>query len=414
VPRNALCYDGVGEGTVTADAAWAWALVPLADPAASRPAAFQKLRLVGPGRLLKDAAEHFREAGGWASEINRGLPPHEDHEQIVLAGTFAQYDRLIQAGPQAAAAAIRTVLANVISPPTTMALGSHTFAFASRVYIAGILNTTPDSFHDRGAFFGLDAALARAEVLVGEGADLVEVGGETAQEGEPVPIPTEIDRVAPVVRAIVRRFRVPVAVDTHKPDVAQAALDAGAVLVNDISGMGDPRMAQVVGGGGAGLVLMHLHGRPRQHYVDLAVPSMMDWVAAFLRARTEAAVAAGVPRGRLLVDPGLNFGKHPARDLELMRRLPELRSLGLPIFVATSRKDYIRDLLHLHPDDLLEGTAAAVAFAIAQGANMLRVHDVQAMVRVARMMEFFCGYRTVRAPQDGAAEEAMIRGQTEH
>ncbi len=297
----------------------------------------------------------------------------------------------------------------VVAVPSRMVLGPHTFDFASRVYIAGILNNTPDSFFDHGAFFGLDAALARADVLVREGADLIEVGGETAQEGDAVAMREEIARVAPLVRALVRRFSLPVAVDTYKPDVAQAALDAGAVLVNDISGMADPRLAQVIGRGGAGVVLMHLHGRPKQHYRDISVPSMMDWVGAFLWMRTAAVIAAGVPRRRLLVDPGLNFGKHPSRDLELMRRLPELRSLGFPIFVATSRKDYIRDLLHLHPDDLLEGTAAAVAFAIAQGANMLRVHDVQTMVRVARMMEFFRGHRTVREP-----EEVPIRGQDEH
>ncbi|HEY6102453.1 MAG TPA: dihydropteroate synthase, partial [bacterium] len=352
-------------------------------------------------------------AGGWASEIGRASPPHSDRTQIVLAGTLAQYDRLLEAAPQVLAETVGTVLANIASPPPKVTLGAHTFDFASRVYVAGILNTTPDSFYDRGAFFGQDAALARAEAIVGEGADLIEVGGETAQEGDPVPVATEIDRVVPVVRAIIGRFQIPVAVDTHKPDVAQAALDAGAVLVNDISGMSDPRMAQVVGRGGAGLVLMHLHGRPGQHYVDLPVPSMMDWVAAFLRARTEAAVAAGIPRGHLLVDPGLNFGKHPARDLELMRRLPELRGMGLPIFVATSRKDYIRDLLHLRPDDLLEGTAAAVAFAIVQGANMLRVHDVGVMTRVARMMEFLCGYQTVRAPGTVTPEEATSRGQAE-
>jgi dihydropteroate synthase len=399
---------------VNADASWAWALVPLAGPSETRAAAFQRLRLVAPARLLQEAAGVFREAGGWASEIGSASPPHSDHTQIILAGTLAQYDRLLDAGPRALVQTIRAVLANITSPSPKVMLGPHTFDFASRVYVAGILNATPDSFYDRGAFFGLDAALTRAEVLVKEGADLIEVSGETAQEGDPIPVPIEIDRVAPVVRAIARRWRVPVAVDTYKPEVAQAALDAGAVLVNDISGMSDPHMAQVVGRGGAGLVLMHLHGRPRQHYVDLPVPSMMDWVAAFLRARTEAAVAAGVPRDHLLVDPGLNFGKHPARDLELMHRLPELRSLGLPIFVATSRKDYIRDLLHLHPDDLLEGTAAAVAFAIVQGANMLRVHDVGVMTRVARMMEFFCGYQTARAPEAGAAEEAARRGQAEH
>jgi len=396
--------------TMDADAVWAWALVPLAHPPEPRAAAFQKLRLIASPHALQDAAERFHAVGGWVSEITGAPAPCDDRAQIVLAGTLAQYDRLIAAGPASSlAAAIRETLANVVAPPPRMVLRSHTFDFGSRVYIAGILNNTPDSFHDHGAFFGLDAALARADVLVREGADLIEVGGETAQEGDPVAVRAEIDRVAPLVRAIVRRCALPVAVDTYKADVAQAALDAGAVLVNDISGMADPRMGQVVGGGGAGLVLMHLHGRPKQYYVDVPVPSMMVWVGAFLRTRTEAAVAAGVPRDRLLVDPGLNFGKHPSRDLELMRRLPELRSLGFPIFVATSRKDYIRDLLHLHPDDLLEGTAAAVAFAIAQGANMLRVHDVQTMARVARMMEFFRGLRMVTAP-----EEVSVRGQAEH
>jgi len=396
--------------TVDDGAVWAWALVPLVHPADPRPTAFQKIRLVASPPVLKDAAERFAAVGGWVSEITGARPPHDDRLQIVLAGTLAQYDRFLAAGTASPlSGALRDTLANIAAPPPRMVLRSHTFDFPSRVYISGIVNNTPDSYYDRGAFFGLDAALARADVLVREGADLIEVGGETAQEGDPVAVRAEVERVAPLVRGIVRRFPLPVAVDTYKAEVAQAALDAGAVLVNDISGMAESRMGQVVGRGGAGLVLMHLHGRPKQHYADIAVPSMMDWVAAFLRRRTEAAVAAGVPRDRLFVDPGLNFGKHPSRDLELMRRLPELRNLGLPVFVATSRKDYIRDLLHLHPDDLLEGTAAAVAFAIAQGANMLRVHDVQTMVRVARMMEFFRGLRTVSAP-----EEVSAHGQAEH
>ena len=399
---------------VEADPVWAWALVPLADPTpaddpgrrrdlqaraeAPRAAAFQQVRLVASHSALTDAVQRFLALGGWASEITAAWPPHEGRAQIVLAGTLAQFDRLIGDRTSPLENALRHTLANLSAPPPRMVLGRHVLDFASHVYIAGILNNTPDSFYDRGASFGLDAALAKAEVLVREGADLIEVGGETAQEGDPVAVRDERARVAPLVRALVRRYPLPVAVDTHKADVARAAVDAGAVLINDISALGDPQMAEVVARGNAGLVLMHLHGRPKQHYVDVAVPSMMEWVAAFLHERTEAALAAGVPRGRLLVDPGLNFGKHPARDLELLRRLPELRSLGYPIFVATSRKDYIRDLLHLHPDELLEGTAAAVAFAIMQGANMLRVHDVQAMARVARMMEFFCGHQTVRAP----------------
>lgn len=326
-----------------------------------------------------------------------------------MAGTLSQFDHFLPRVDRAVGEAVGQVLTAAVAPPPALTLGRHRFDFSSRVYVAGILNNTPDSFYDRGAHYGTEAALARAEEIVREGADLIEVGGETAQEGERLPPREEIERVAPLIVELKRRFSVPVAVDTYKSDVAKAALDAGAVLVNDISGAADPAMAEVVRRNDAGLVVMHLHGRPRQHYEDVPAPSMMDWVAAFLKDRTDTLISGGVPRDRLLVDPGLNFGKHPSRDLELMRRLPELRSLGFPIFVATSRKDYIRDLLRLHPDELLEGTAAAVAFAVVQGANMLRVHDVQAMVRVVRMMEFFLADHAVRVP-----EEAMQRGQAEH
>ena len=388
---------------------WAWVLTPLASFRETRDVAFQKIRLIAPGDALRTASAGIREAGGWASDITPASPPLEKRRQVVLAGTLAQFDRFVSRADSSVARAIRETLDSAITPPPTITLGHHRFDFAGRVYVAGILNNTPDSFYDRGRHFGIDAALRRAEEIVREGADLIEVGGETAQEGDALRVRDEIDRVAPLVRELTRRFPLPVGVDTYKPVVARAAIEAGAVLVNDISGMADPAMAGIIAGSGAGVVLMHLHGRPKQHYVDVPVPSMMDWVAAFLKQRTDAAVAAGIPRERILVDPGLNFGKHPARDLELMRRLPELRSLGCPIFVATSRKDYIRDLLRLHPDDLLEGTAAAVAFAVAQGANMLRVHDVQAMVRVVRMMEYFTGHRTVKEP-----EEAVKRGQAGH
>ncbi len=391
---------------------WAWALAPLAPRGSAPEASFQRLRLIAPDSELRHTAAELVRLGGWASAPAPASPPLESHRQVELAATLAQYRRLLPAVPEPVARAVGATLERIQAPPPVMALGRHRLDFASRVHIAGILNNTPDSFYDRGRYFGMDTALARAEEMVGEGADLIEVGGETAQEGPPVPVEEEIRRVAPLVAELARRYDLPVAVDTYKPEVARAALEAGAVLVNDISGASDPRMAEVVADAGAGLVVMHLHGRPRQRYRDVDVPSMMDWVAAFLWRRTEELVAAGVPRDRLLVDPGLDFGKHPARDLELMRRLPELRSLGYPIFVATSRKDYIRDLLGLPPDDLLEGTAAAVAFAIAQGANMLRVHDVRAMKRVARMMEFFCGHASVPAaegssgaPRRGAGQE---------
>jgi len=351
------------------------------------------MRLIAPAAALRRTVAEFAQLGGAVSTPAPAAPPLQDRVQVVLAGTVAQFERFMGEADPPVAVAVRTTLQAAIASPPAVTLGRHQFHFASRVYVAGILNNTPDSFYDRGRYFGLETALARADEMIGEGADVIEVGGETAQEGDPVSVREEIQRVAPLIAQLVRRYDRPVAVDTYKPEVASAAIEAGAVLVNDISGAANPEMARVIATSHAGIVIMHLHGRPKQHYTGIDVPSMMDWVAAFLWRWSAEMIAAGVPRERILVDPGLNFGKHPSRDIELMRRLPELRSLGFPIFVATSRKDYIRDLLRLHPDDLLEGTAAAVAFAIAQGANMLRVHDVQAMVRVARMMEFFCGYQ---------------------
>ncbi|MGH2425656.1 MAG: dihydropteroate synthase [bacterium] len=377
----------------TRDFIWAWALAPLASRDDAREAAFQKIRLIAPPKALEQAVAACVREGGWASRLTQASPPLEDHNQIVLAATIEEFERVAGAVDPDLADELRRVLAIVTAGPPALALGRHRFDFAARVYVIGILNNTPDSFYERGRFFGRDAALARAEELVSQGADLIEVGGETAQEGDRLSAREEIGRVAPLVAELVRRYDLPVAVDTYKADVARAAIEAGAVLVNDISGMADPAMPAVIAGSGAGIVMMHLHGRPKQYYTDIDVPSMMDWVAAFLRERIDVALVAGIPRERLMVDPGLNFGKKPHRDVELLQRLSELRNFGLPIFVATSRKDFIRDLLHLHPDELLEGTAAAVAFAITQGANLLRVHDVEPMVRVARMMEFFCGHR---------------------
>jgi dihydropteroate synthase len=383
----------VGPDHLRSEPYWAWALAPLVARDVPRAAAVQRIRLIAPRKALAEITAICAREGAWTSEITRASPPLEELYQIVLAATLEQFKRVAGASEPKIAGEFHRVLAAVSATPPAVTLGRHRLDFASRVYVIGILNNTPDSFYDRGRFFGRDAALARAEEIVTQGADLIEVGGETAQEGDRLSAREEISRVAPLVAELVRRYDLPVAVDTYKADVARAAIEAGAVLVNDISGMTDPAMPAVIAETRAGIVMMHLHGRPKQHYTDIEVPSMMDWVAAILRGRIDDAVAAGVPRERLMVDPGLNFGKKPHRDIELLQRLSELRNFELPIFVAASRKDFIRDLLHLHPDDLLEGTAAAVAFAITQGANLIRVHDVEPMVRVARMMEFFCGHR---------------------
>ncbi len=267
--------------------------------------------------------------------------------------------------------------------------------------IVGVLNATPDSFYDGGRYFDRAAALARADEMVAEGADLVEVGGETARPGPPIDPEEESDRVVPLIGALAGRLSVPVAVDTYKPMVARRAVDAGAVMINDISGLADLDMAHVAAASGAALVVMHIQGRPKVRQVNPQYRSIVDEVYAFLADRTAAARGAGMAPSRIVVDPGFSFGKAVEHDLELLRRLGEFRRLGYPIYLATSRKNYIRDLLGLPPEELLEGTAAAIAFGVAQGAQFVRTHDVRFMARVVRMVEAI-----VRPPSDVQAPDA--------
>jgi dihydropteroate synthase len=237
---------------------------------------------------------------------------------------------------------------------------------AARPLIVGVLNATPDSFYDRGRYYDRDRAMARADELVAEGADLVEVGGETARPGPAVDVAEEQRRVVPLIGALAARLPVPLTVDTYKPEVARAAVDAGAVLINDISGLADPAMAKVAAATGAALVVMHIQGRPKVRQVAPRYEAVVDEVYAFLEERTARAQALGVPADRLVVDPGFSFGKTPYHDVEILRRLREFSRLGYPIYLATSRKNYIRDILGLPVDDLLEGTLAAVAYGAAR------------------------------------------------
>ena len=256
---------------------------------------------------------------------------------------------------------------------------------AARPLLVGVLNATPDSFYDRGRYFEPDRALARADMLVAEGANLVEVGGETARPGPPVDAAEERRRVVPLIARLAARLSVPIAVDTYKPEVARAAVEAGAVLINDISGLADPRMAELAAATGAALVVMHIQGRPKVRQIAPRYAAVVSEVYAFLERGTARARSLGVPADRLVVDPGFSFGKTPRHDVEVLRRLGAFSRLGYPIYLATSRKNYIRDILGLPVEDLLEGTWAAVAYGVAQGVQLVRTHDVRSVARVIRM-----------------------------
>ncbi|HSD02867.1 MAG TPA: dihydropteroate synthase [Gaiellales bacterium] len=264
-----------------------------------------------------------------------------------------------------------------------LAFASRSLALGGPPRIMGIVNVTPDSFYDRGLTADGAAAVRRGVDMVAAGADLLDVGGMTAQPGEPLSAAAEIDRVAPVVRELRAQTGVPIAVDTYRAEVAAAALAAGADLVNDHTGLADPDLAGVVAARRAGLVVTHLGLQPKQEQEGrYSLP--FDVIAASLTERAERALAAGVPREGILVDPGLGFGKDTATDLETLRRLPELRALGFPVLLAPSHKEVTAEPLGL-PEEALEGTAAVVAVAAYLGVDVLRVHDLPFMARVARM-----------------------------
>jgi dihydropteroate synthase len=341
---------------------------------------------------VKVSAPGWNAAGMAADALARlGMPAVSRDGEVVVEGPASRFDA-IAGGEADLEAPVRDALGIAVRAldrfrhaPRLLTACSRTLDLR-RPLIVGILNATPDSFYDRGRYFDRDAAIARAREMVAEGADLIEVGGETARPGPRVHPDEEVRRVVPLVEALAACLPVPVSVDTYKPEVAHRAIGAGAILINDISGLEDIRMAEIAATTGAALVVMHIQGRPKVRQLAPRYRSVVDDVYAFLETRTAAAEAAGVPRARLVIDPGFSFGKAPHHDVEVLRRLGEFRSLGCPIYLATSRKNYIRDLMGLPFEDLLEGTAAAVAYGVAQGAHFVRTHDVQFMARVVRMM----------------------------
>ncbi len=251
----------------------------------------------------------------------------------------------------------------------------------------GILNVTPDSFSDGNRFFSPEKAVERALAMEADGADIIDIGGEsTRPDAPPVSAEEELRRVVPVIERLVGRLGIPVSVDTTKAVVAEAALAAGAEIINDVSAMTfDSRMAGVIAAAGAGVVLQHTRGTPGEMQKDTSYGDLVGDVKEFLEEAIRKARQAGITDGQVAVDPGIGFGKDCAGNLEILRRLSEFLSLDRPILVGTSRKAFIGQVLDRNVDDRLFGTAATVALALVNGATIFRVHDVRAMRDVAYM-----------------------------
>jgi len=275
------------------------------------------------------------------------------------------------------------------SNPAPLRCGDRELAFGKKTYVMGIVNVTPDSFSGDGLAGRPQVAIDQGLRMIEEGADLLDVGGESTRPGaESVPPDEELRRVLPVIEGLATRVNVPISIDTYKSAVAKQALAAGATMVNDISGLNmDPALAEVVAASGAALVVMHIKGTPQTMQQNPQYDDLIGEIRQSLSASIERATGAGVPRQQIVIDPGIGFGKTVEHNLEILRRLSEFRSLGCAILIGTSRKSFIGKVLDLPVHDRLEGTAATVAIAIAHGADIVRVHDVKAMVRVARMCD---------------------------
>lgn len=260
-----------------------------------------------------------------------------------------------------------------------------------RIAVMAIVNRTPDSFYDRGATFALDAAVAAGAAAVEAGAEIVDVGGVKFAPGPAVPIGEEIARVVPVVRELAPIARV--SVDTFHPEVARAAIAAGAAIINDTTGLHDPAMAEVIAEGGAGVVIAHSLAKPRTQHPLPRYDDVIGDVTAFLARRRDLALERGVPEERIVLDPGHDLNKSTRQTLELTRRLGELEALGSPLLVALSNKDFVGETLDRERGDRLAGSLAAAVYCVLHGARIVRVHNVRETVDAMRMVEAILGWR---------------------
>ena len=286
---------------------------------------------------------------------------------------------------------VRRKLFQIKLPARALALGQRTL-------LMGVLNVTPDSFSDAGLFLDPSAAVSRALQMEKDGADILDIGGESTRPGsEPVPTAEQLRRILPVLEKLRGKLKIPISIDTSSAEVAEAAAEAGAEILNDVTGLrSDPRLAEVARRRKLPIILMHMHGEPRTMQKKPFARDVMRDVTAGLRRAVAAATRAGIARGEIILDPGIGFGKTYAQDYELIARLAEFARLRFPLLVGTSRKKFIGRVLDGRPPaDRIFGTAATVAACILNGAHIVRVHDVAEMAQVARVTDAVLSPRSV-------------------
>lgn len=333
--------------------------------------------------------------GGDAAIHSRAVNFKVDRTDCILMGTSKQFERLAKKlriqpfGLKKLAAELTSALNALKSVPPPLKTRKTILEFGKRSFVMGILNVTPDSFSEKGTFFDTDAAIRRGLEMVEEGADIIDIGGESTRPGaEPVSVKEELKRVLPVIEKLATKINIPISIDTYKAEVAKRALKAGAEIVNDISGLRfDPKMAETVASNDAAVVIMHIKGTPKDMQALASYNSLIKEVMDFLEEGVKIAEDAGVEPDKVIIDPGIGFGKGLDHNLTIMKNLEAFKTLGKPILLGTSRKSFIGKISGADIEDRIAGTAATLSIGIMKGADIVRVHDVKEGVQAVRMAD---------------------------
>jgi dihydropteroate synthase len=333
--------------------------------------------------------------GGDVAIDKRAVDCSVSTSDLLLMGTPNQIKSLIDRagnlhnGFQGRAEQIRDCLKTLESPPHTIRCGKKILRLDQRIHLMGVVNVTPDSFSDGGMFLDSDRAISHGIVLCSEGADIIDVGGESTRPGaQPVPVDEELRRVIPVIEGLAAKIDTPISIDTYKSGVAERAIEAGAKMINDISGLHfDPKLAEVAAKHDVPVVLMHIRGNPQVMQLNVQYDCLLTEIMEYLEEGIEIAEAAGIHPEQIIIDPGIGFGKSVEDNLRIIRHLTELKSLGKPILLGVSRKTFIGKVLKAAVDQREEGTLASLSAAVMNGANILRVHDVGPAKKAAQMVD---------------------------
>ena len=336
---------------------------------------------------------HSLGGDGFVTVGNNGVT---DRSDVLLLGGLHTFHRLVEQMRKPPLECVRlseqlNEHVSRVARPMSFAIdcGSRVLRLSERTHIMGVLNVTPDSFSDGGQYFETDRAVERALEMAGEGADIIDIGGESTRPGsDSVGEEEELDRVIPVIQRLRGQVNVPISIDTTKSIVAKEAIEAGAHIVNDISALrSDPQMAALVAEHRVPLILMHMRGLPKNMQKNPTYTDLIGEIYDFLDERVAAAVDAGIARDRIIVDPGIGFGKKWPDNFILLNRLKQFQGLGCPLLIGVSRKSFIGWALNRPEDDRVMGTAAAVAASVLKGVHIVRVHDVKEMLQVVQIVD---------------------------